>query len=180
MCFIMLGTLQLMFSEYATCRACKKGTLNIDITQYKKLNTHIVLICDFCGIEHRKWTSPKNFNESAMMAAKYTGIKTGQLENFAKLTNMGYTNDNGKHFAVNLFEASTQEMNSELNVKLDEMKKADEQKFLETLLADEKADLELAADGMYPIRTNSGACVSSIMAKINGQRKIIGKDYKKR
>ena len=40
---------------------------------------------------------------------------------------------------------------------------------LEALLADKTAELDLAADGMYPIRTNGGICVSSIMAKINGQ-----------
>ena len=93
---------------------------------------------------------------------------------------MGFTNDNGKHFSINLFEEKTQDFNRKLNIQLDEMKKSDEQKFLETLLADKTADLDLAADGMYPIRTNSGICVSSIMAKINGQIKIIGNKYKKR
>ena len=58
------------------------------------------------------------------------------------------------------------------------MKKGDENKKLEALLADKTAELELAADGMYPIRTNSGICVSSIMAKINEQWKIIGNDTK--
>ena len=175
MCYMEIGVLESMFSKYATCRACNQGTLDIDITQYNKLNAHIILVCNYCGIEHREWTGPKNFNESALMAAKYSGIKTGQLENFARLTNMGFTNGNGKHFAVNLFKENTQEMNRDLNIKLDEMKKDDEQKFLEEILADKTAEVEFAADGMYPIRSNSGICVSSIMAKRNGQTKIIGK-----
>ena len=180
MCFMMIGVLEAMFSKYVTCRACNQGTLDIDITQYNKLNAHIILICDYCGIENRIWAAPKNFNESALMAAKYTGIKNGQLESFARLTNMGFTNDKGKQFTVNLFEANTQELNRELNIKLDEMNQADQQKILENLLADKTAELELAADGMYPIRTNSGICVSSIWAKINGQTKIIGNNSKKR
>ena len=175
MCYMEIGVLESMFSKYATCRACNQGTLDIDITQYNKLNAHIILVCNYCEIEHREWTGPKNFNESALMAAKYSGIKTGQLENFARLTNMGFTNDNGKHFAVNLFKENTQEMNRDLNIKLDEMKKDDEQKLLEEILADKTAEVEFAADGMYPIRSNSGICVSSIMAKRNGQPKIIGK-----
>ena len=178
MCFMEIGVLGSMFSKYATCRVCNQGTLDIDITQYNKLNTHIILVCGHCGIEHREWTGPKNFNESALMAAKYSGIKTSQLENFARLLNMGFTNDDGKHFSVNLFKENTQQMNRDLNIKLDEMKKADEQKFLEEVLADKTAEVEFAADGMYPIRTNSGICVSSIMAKRNGQTKIIGKNIK--
>ena len=39
------------------------------------------------------------------------------------------------------------------------MKKGDENEKLEALLADKTAELDLAADGMYPIRTNSGICV---------------------
>ena len=178
MCWTEMGVLESIFSKYCTCRACNIGTLNIDITQYNKLNAHIILICDHCGIEHREWMGPKNFNESALMAGKYSGIKTGQLENFARLTNMGFTNNNGKHFAVNLFKENTQEMNRDLNIKLDQMKKADEQKILEEVLADKTAEVEYAADGMYPIKSNSGICVSSIMAKINGQNKIIGKNIK--
>ena len=152
--------------------------MEVDVTQYNKLNTHVVMQCDFCGIERKMWTAPNNFYEAALMAAKYSGIKTGQLEKFAKLTNMGFKNDNGKHFSVNLFKENAQEMNRDLNIKLDEMKKADEQKFLKEVLADKTAEVEFAADGMYPIRTNSGICVSSIMAKMHGQTKIIGKYIK--
>ena len=114
------------------------------------------------------------------MAAKYCGIKTGQLESFGRCINMGFTNNNGKQFSVNLFEENTQELNRKQNIQLDEMKKGDENNKLEALLANKTAELDLAADGMYPIRSNSGICVSSIMAKINGQWKIIGNDTKKR
>ena len=179
MCFIMIGVLESIFSKYVTCRACNQGTLAIDITQYNKLNTHIILVCDFCEIENRIWSGPKNFNESALMAAKYSGIKTGQLESFARCLNFGFTNDNGKQFSVNLFEANTQELNRKQNIQLDKMKQANEQQILDEILADKTAEVELAADGMYPIRTNSGACVSSIMATVNGKTKIIGNKCRK-
>lgn len=178
MCFMMIGIFSSFLSQHTICGACRQGTLDIDVTQYNKLNAHVVVECDFCGKKRRFWTAPKNFNGAALMAAKYSGIKTGQLESFGRLTNMGYTNNNGKQFSVNLFEESTQELNRNQNIQLVEMKEVDEHKILETLLADQKAELELAADGMYPIRTNSGACVSSIMAKVHGQWKIIGNKTK--
>ena len=178
MCFIMIGVLSSVLSQHTIRGACRQGTLDIDVTQYNKLNTHVVTQCNFCGIERRFWTAPKNFSEASLMAAKYCGIKTGQLESFGRCINMGFTNNNGKQFSVNLFEENTQELNRKQNIQLDEMKKVDENKKLEALLADKTAELELAADGMYPIRTNSGICVSSIMAKINGQWKIIGNDTK--
>ena len=39
--------------------------------------------------------------------------------------------------------------------------------------------VQLAIDGMYPVRNDSGICVSSVMARVNGAKKIIGKSYKK-
>ena len=82
MCFIMIGVLSSVLSQHTIRGACRQGTLDIDVTQYNKLNTHVVTQCNFCGIERRFWTAPKNFSEASLMAAKYCGIKTGQLESF--------------------------------------------------------------------------------------------------
>ena len=42
MCFIIIGALESMFSKYV--RECYQGTLDIDIAQYDKLITHLILI----------------------------------------------------------------------------------------------------------------------------------------
>ena len=82
MCFMMIGIFSSFLSQHTICGACRQGTLDIYVTQYNKLNTYVVTQCNFCGIERRFWTAPKNFSEASLMAAKYCGIKTGQLESF--------------------------------------------------------------------------------------------------
>ena len=65
MCFIMIGVLSSFLSQHTICGACRQRTLDIDVTQYNKLNTNVV-----------------THSEASLMAEKYCEIKTGQLESF--------------------------------------------------------------------------------------------------
>ena len=178
MCLIENGIINSILKELTLCRECRQGTLQCDITSYSCINANLVFVCDHCGIERYKWSGPENINQAAIMATKYAGIKMRQLENWATCMNFGFRNNNGKDYVVNLSEEKTTKINEEVNIKLDEMKKTDEAELGYQLQQQkDKDEVELASDGMYPIRNDSGICLSSVMATIDGTKKIIGKIF---
>ena len=180
LCFMMIGTIGSIMSDVALCKECKQGTLEVTVLSNSGYNTHLSFTCNNCGFERQKWSGEDNMSDAVFMAAKYAGIKSGQLDNWSKCMNMGYTNEKGQHCTVTSKSSKGKKTNEKLNIRLDEMKKKDEKGFLQSLLGSINTDnIKLAVDGMYPIRNNSGICVSTVMAKINGQCRIIGNFYKK-
>lgn len=177
LCFIVISFLESILSDLVVCKECLQGTLQVTVLSFSGYNAHLAFTCNNCGVEHKKWTGPKNLTEAVFMAAKFAGIKLGQLGNWSKCMNMGFTNQNGKHSTVTVKSNKAQKINETLNIRLDEMKKEDENQLHQSLMNNGNKDenLTLAIDGMYPIRNNSGICVSTVMAKINGKCKIIGK-----
>lgn len=172
------GTINAILKEFTSCRECHQGTLQCDITSYSCINANLVFVCDHCGIERSKWSGSDNMNQAAIMATKFAGIKMKQFENWATCMNFGFRNNNGKDYVVNLSETKTTKLNEEVNIKLDEMKKTDEAELCHQLQQQkDKKNFKLAGDGMYPIRNDSGICLASIMATIDGKKKIIGKIF---
>ena len=175
MFFMSIEVLQCILNG-TTCRDCKEGTIQVDITSYNIFNTHLLFQCDFCKKEKFQWSGPNNLNKAVFMAGKFTGIKKGQLGNFTKCLNFGFENQNGKQWAVNVREKHTIALNRELDVSLDQMKIENEKKILAEVQAiDDKSVIKLACDGYYPIRKNSGVCVSTAMVSINGTTKVLCK-----
>ena len=176
MCLMQNSVINSILKEFTSCQECHQGTLQCDITSYSGINANLVFVCDHCGIERNKWSGPENINQAAIMATKYAGIKMKQFENWATCMNFGFKNNNGKDYVVNLSETKTTKINEEVNIQLDQMKKADEAELFQQLQGQPDQDkIELASDGMYPIRNDSGICLSSVMATIDGEKKIIGK-----
>ena len=127
-----------------------------------------------CGKEKRIWAAPENFDEACLLACKLSGIKQGQIQDFMTIMNFGYQNDHGQTFTINIYGRRLTRVSQVLDIKLDCMKKADEQMFFnQILVATDTEVVKVETDGMYPIRNNSGICVSSVMGSINGEKKII-------
>ena len=176
--FMMIGSMGSIMRDFAVCAECKTGTLDVSPISNNGYNTNLAFTCNFCRVERRKWTGENNMTDAVFMAAKYSGIKSGQLENWSKCMNMGHTNAQGNHTTVTTKSRKAKQTNEKLNILLDEMKNNDEQEFHRSLLeTNNMEDIKLAVDGMYPIRNNSGICVSTVMAKINGKCRIIGKIF---
>lgn len=174
-CLMLIGVLNSILKDFALCKECREGSLQCNVTSYGCLNTKLVFQCDNCRVERTRWSGSDKINQAALMSAKFSGIKLRQLQNWATCMNFGFRNHQGKDFAVNLSKPKTTKMNEEINIKLDTMKMSDENMLCEKLLdANDKENVELAIDGMYPIRNDSGICLSSVMATINGTKKIIG------
>ena len=175
--FLMaISILNSILKDYTVCKACREGTLQCDITSYSSINSKLVFVCDQCGIERFKWSGPENISQGPVMATKYAGIKMTQLQRWLTCMNFGFKNNNDKDYVVNLFETKTTKINEDINIKLDGMKKTIEQENFQQLQQQpNKDEIELACDGMYPIRNDSGICLSSVMATIDGEKKIIGK-----
>ena len=90
--------------------------------------------------------------------------------------NFGYTNQTGQSRTINVYEDRLRTISQALDIKLDQMKKRDEQDLFDQILASsENKVVEVSTDGMYPIRNNSGICVSTVMGTINGAKKVICK-----
>ena len=181
LCFIVIGFLESILSDLVVCKECLQGTLQVTVLSFSGYNAHIAFTCNNCGVEHKKWTGPKNMTEAVFMAAKFAGLKLGQLGHWSKCMNMGFTNEKGQHFTVSVTSKKAKSTNEELNIQLVEMKNEKENQLHQSLIESGNKDesVTLAIDGMYPIRNNSGICVSTVMAKINGTCKIIGKIIKK-
>ena len=180
LCFIVIGFIESILSDLVVCKECLQGTLQVTVLSFSGYNAHIAFTCDNCRVEHKKWTGPKNITEAVFMAAKFAGIKLGQLGYWSKCMNMGFTNQKGQHFTVSVTSKKAKSTNEQLNIQLDEMKKENENQLHQSLIESGNKDesVTLAIDGMYPIRNNSGICVSTVMAKINGKCKILGKIIK--
>ena len=173
MFFMTLEVLQCILSG-TICRVCKEGTIQVDITSYRIFNTHLLLLCDVCKKENFYWSGPENLNKAVLMAGKFTGIKQGQLGNFTKCLNFGFEGQNGKKWTVNVRENHAVELNRQLDISLDKMKIEDQRKILEEVNAiSDKSRLKLSCDGYYPIKKNSGICVSTAMVSINGTWKVL-------
>ena len=173
---MVVSVLNSILKDFTVCRECRTGHLQCDVTSYSCLNTNLVFECGHCKIVRKKWSGPTNISQAAIMAAKYAGMKMKQLQYWLSCMNFGFKNDNGKNYCVNLSKSKSIQYNEDINIKLHEMKEKDEAMFHQQLLEQTNNDqVELAIDGMYPIRNDSGICLSSVMAKINGTRKIIGK-----
>ena len=177
LCFIVIGFIESILSDLVVCKECLQGTLQVTVLSFSGYNAHIAFTCDNCGVEHKKWTGPKNITEAVFMAAKFAGIKIGQLGYWSKCMNMGFTNQKGQHFTVSVTSKKAESTNEQLNIQLDQMKNENENQLQQSLIESGNKDesVTLAIDGMYPIRNNSGICVSTVMAKFNGKCKIIGK-----
>ena len=159
-----------------TCRVCNRGVIQVDIASYNIFNANLLLLCDFCKKENFQWSGPQNLNKAVLMACKYTGIKKGQMGNFSRCLNFGYQLQNGKTRSVNVDEKNTYTMNGELDKALDQMKIHDEKTLLEEIKSvEDKSIVNLACDGYYPIRKNSGICVSTVMVSMNGTSKVLCK-----
>ena len=176
---MVISVLNSILKDWTICRECREGYLQCDVTSYSCMNTNLIFECNHCRIKRKKWSGPTNISQAALMAIKYAGIKLKQLQRWATCMNFGFKNNQGKQFTVNLIEAKTAKINEDVNIKLDKMKTADEALICQQLLAQKDTEqVQLAIDGMYPVRNDSGICVSSVMATVNGTKKIIGKSYK--
>ena len=171
--FIMqLKMLQIILDAASNCE-CNRPRYKIQIASFQGFNCHLVMTCT-CGNQKRIWAAPENFDEACLLACKLSGIKQGQIQDFMTFMNFGYQNDNGQTFTINIYGRRLTRVSQELDIKLDCMKKADEQKFFNQILAATDTEVvDIQTDGMYPIRNNSGICVSSVMGSINGEKKII-------
>lgn len=175
MFFMSLEVLQCILNG-TKCRVCNEGTIQVDITSYSIYNTHLLLVCDVCKKEKFHWSGPDNLNKAIMMACKFTGIKKGQFGNFTKCLNFGFEGQNGKKWTVNVRGDQAVAMNRQLDIALDMMKIEDEKKILEEVRAiEDKSVATLSCDGYYPIKKNSGICVSTAMVSINGSHKVLCK-----
>ena len=175
LCLMVIAHLQSILSDFNVCIKCKKGTLQVTPLSYNGHNTNLNFACDYCSFQRQQWTAQENVTDAVYMASNYAGIKSGQLEKWSQCMNMGYTNQKGQYIAVTCKSKKAEQVKEKLNIKLDEMKKTDENHFLQLLLDGQGTDdIKLAVDGMYPIRNNSGICLSTVMAKINGKCRIIG------
>lgn len=178
--FMMMSSLGSIMSNHVVCKECKTGTLDVTALSNSAFNTNIGLTCNFCRVQRHEWSGENNMNDAVFMASKFSGIKPGQLETWSKCVNMGSTNSKGQHSTVTTKSKKAKKINERLNILLDDMKTKDEQQFFQSLLeSNSEDDVKLAVDGMYPVRNNSGICVSTVMAKINGKCRIIGKIYRK-
>ena len=173
--FIMqLKMLQMVVDAASTCD-CSRPRYKIQIASFQGFNCHLVMTCS-CGNQKTIWAAPENFDEACLLACKLSGIKQGQIQDFMTFMNFGYENDNGQTFTVNIYGRRLTRLSQELDIKLDCMKKQDEEKFFNQILAATDTEVvKVETDGMYPIRNNSGICVSSVMGSINGEKKIICK-----
>ena len=173
MFFMSLEVLQCILNG-TICLVCKEGTIQVDITSYRIFNTHLLLLCNVCKKEIFHWSGPENLNKAVLMAGEFTGIKQGQLGNFTKCLNFGFEGQNGKKWTVNVRENHAVQLNRQLDISLDKMKIEDQNEVLEEVKAiEDKSVVKLACDGYYPIRKNSGICVSTAMVSINGSSKIL-------
>ena len=174
MFFMTLIMLQLIIDAATSCD-CNHPRYKIDVASYKGFNCHIVLTCK-CGNSKKMWTAPENLDEACLLACKLSGVKQGQMQDLLTYLNFGYKNDKEKTFTVNVFGPRLRGLSHDLDIKLDEMKKFDEQNiFNQICSSSDSTVVEVSTDGMYPIRNNSGICVCSVMGSINGVKKIICK-----
>ena len=177
MFFMSLEVLQCILNG-TTCRECNNGVIQVDITSYNIFNANLLLQCDFCKKEKSQWSGPDNLNKAVFMAGKFTGIKKGQLGNFTKCLNFGFVGQNGKKWTVNVRKDHAVELNRQLDISLDKMKIEDQKGILEEVkAASDKSMVKLACDGYYPIRKNSGVCVSTAMVSVNGTSKVLGECF---
>ena len=173
--FIMtLLMLQMVIDAASSCD-CNFPNYKVDVASYKGFNCHLVLICK-CGNQKRIWAAPGNFDEACLLACKLSGIKQGQIQDFMTFMNFGYENDKGQTFTVNVYGPRLTTLSQDLDIKLDTMKKKDESDMFNQILGSKDTKVvHVSTDGMYPIRNNSGICVSSVMSSINGEQKMICK-----
>ena len=171
--FIMtLLMLQMVIDAASSCD-CNYPNYKIDVASYKGFNCHLVINCK-CGNQKRIWAAPENFDEACLLACKLSGIKQGQIQDFMTFMNFGYENDKGQTFTVNVYGPRLTTLSQDLDIKLDTMKKKDELDIFNQILRSQDTKVvHVSTDGMYPIRNNSGICVSSVMGSINGEQKII-------
>ena len=169
-----------MMIDVATSCDCNHPRYKVNPASYKGFNCNIEMICK-CGNTKRIWAAPENYDEACLLGCKLSGIKQGQIQDLLTCLNFGYTNESDKTYRVNVFGEKLRKLSQGLDIKLDEMKKEDERTFFNQILSWSNTEVvEVSTDGMYPIRNNSGICVSSVMGSINGVKKIICKLYEKR
>ena len=172
--FFSLLMLQTMLDTATSCDG-QSPKYTLDIASYKGTRCNLSMICR-CGIAKTIWTTPENFDEALLLGCKLSGIQQGQLQDLLTSLNFGHKNDKEKTYTVNIYGPRLRKLSQELDIKLDEMKKEDEANIFKQILASSSTELvHLSTDGMYPIRNNSGICVSSVMGSINGVKKIICK-----
>ena len=173
--FIMTILMLQTVVDAASWCDCNMPNYKIDVASYRGFNCNLLLVCK-CGNEKRLWAAPENLDEGCLLACKLSGIQLKQIENFMTFMNFGYTNQRGQSHTVNVYHDRIRNLSQALDIKLDEMKKTDEQNLFDQILASSDIKVvEISTDGMYPIRNNSGICVSSVMGTINGVKKIICK-----
>ena len=174
MCFMKLKMLQTMIDAASQCD-CGSPKYNVDISSYQGFNCNIQLTCK-CGITKRIWAAPENFDKACLAACKLTGVKKGQIQDLLLCLNFGYQQDKHHSYTINVYAPRLVKLSQDLDIELDKMKQADENFFLRQILSSPETDVvKVETDGMYPIRNNSGICVSSIMGTVNGVKKILGK-----
>ena len=173
--FIMtLMMLQMVIDAASSCD-CNSPRYKIDVASYQGFNCNLVMFCK-CGNQKRIWAAPNNLDEACLLSCKLSGIQQGQIQDFMTFMNFGYENDYGQTFTVNIYGRRLTKISQDLDIKLDLMKKEDEAQFFNQILgSSDKGVVHISTDGMYPIRNNSGICVSSVMGSINGVKKIICK-----
>ena len=177
MLFMNMMRLEMILDIASNC-VCGSPKYKPDVSSYQGFNCNVLLRCN-CGNTKRMWAAPENFDQASLAACKLSGIKTGQIQQYLTCLNFGYTNNEGKSYTVNMWKPRISKMSQDLDIKLDGMKKIDEQSFLNQILSsNDTKEVEIATDGMYPIRNNSGICVSSVMSTVDGVKKIICKSKK--
>lgn len=174
MCFMQMKMLQKTIDAASNCD-CGSPNYKVDISSYQGFNCNVLLTC-ICGNTKRIWAAPENFDKACLAACKLSGIKNGQIQDLLQCLNFGYQRDEDHSYTINVYKPRLVNLSQELDIELDQMKKADEKIFLDKILSSADTEVvEVETDGMYPIRNNSGICVSSIMGTVDGEKKIIGK-----
>ena len=174
MLFMNMMRLQMILDAASNC-VCGSPQYKSDVSSYQGFNCNVLLRCK-CGNTKRMWGAPENFDQASLAACKLSGIKTGQIQEYLICLNFGYTNNEGKSYTVNMWKPRISKMSQDLDIKFDGMKKIDEQNNLNQLLSsNDTKEVEISTDGMYPIRNNSGICVSTVMGTVGGVKKIICK-----
>lgn len=173
--FIMTLLMLQMVVDAASSCACGSPKYKTHILSYKGFNCHLLLYCK-CGNKKTIWAAPEhNFDEACLLSCKLSGIQQGQIQDFLTCMNFGFENENGKTFTINVFGQRLTRLSKDLDIKLDGMNNHDQQIIFNRILAStDTEEVEISTDGMYPIRNNSGICVSSVMGTIDGEKKIIG------
>ena len=174
-CFFMTIMMLQMVINAATSCDCNSPSYTIDVASYKGFNCNLEMICR-CGNIKRMWAAPDNLDEACLLGCKLSGIQQGQIQDLLTVLNFGYENDKGNTYTVNIYGPRLRELSQNLDIKLDKMKTRDEKGFLDQILAcSDTQSVHVSTDGMYPIRNNSGICLSSVMGSIDGEKKIICK-----